>query len=83
MKTNTKSSVTLPAETLAVVRSLRRRLGAKSNVEVVRRGLELLRKQVDREAMREAYRQAASAARETTPVELASLDHLAGENLED
>jgi len=38
MKANTKSSVTLPAEELRLVKSLKARLRLKSNVEVVRQG---------------------------------------------
>jgi len=60
MKTNTKSSITLPPEELRLVVSLQARLKAKSKVEVVRRGLRLLQETTDRESMREAYRRAFS-----------------------
>jgi Arc/MetJ-type ribon-helix-helix transcriptional regulator len=53
MKTNTKSSITLPPEELRLVVSLQARLKAKSKVEVVRRGLRLLQETTDRERMRE------------------------------
>lgn len=82
MKTNTKSSVTLPRETFALVKKLRRQLGAKSNVEVVRQGLYLLEERADREALRRAYREAAKAARTVTEQELEEIDHLAAEGME-
>lgn len=82
MKTNTKSSVTLPSETFALVKRLRRQLGAKSNVEVVRQGLYLLEERADREALRSAYRQASAVLRSATEQELEELDHLAAEGLE-
>ena len=82
MKANTKSSVTLPAEELRLVRSLKVRLRVKSNVEVVRRGLRLLAETTDRIAMKEAYRQASGATRSTTLEEIEALDHLAGEGID-
>jgi Arc/MetJ-type ribon-helix-helix transcriptional regulator len=42
MKSNAKSSITLPPDELKLVVSLQARLKAKSKVEVVRRGLRLL-----------------------------------------
>src|SRR3972149_10166317 len=63
MKSNTKSSVTLPPEELRLVIDLQRRLRAKSKVEVVRRGLRLLRDVTDREALRGADREATRARR--------------------
>lgn len=83
MKSNTKSSVTLPPEELRLIVELQERLGAKSKVEVVRRGLQLLRETTDREALREAYRQASRATRESVKAELEELDHLTGEGLPD
>lgn len=63
MKSNTKSSITLPAAELELVVALQSRLKAKSKVEVVRRGLRLLQETTDRERLREAYRQASLATR--------------------
>jgi len=40
MKSNTKSSITLPAEELALVEDLRLTLKVRTKVEVVRRGLQ-------------------------------------------
>ena len=54
MKSNTKSSITLPAHELRLVQSLKARLRLKSNVEVVRKGLLLLQQTTDRAALKEA-----------------------------
>jgi Arc/MetJ-type ribon-helix-helix transcriptional regulator len=83
MKSNTKSSITLPASELELVEGLRKRLRAKSKVEVVRRGLFLLRDSVDREALREKYRQASRSVRKSTREELDELDGLSAEGLDD
>jgi hypothetical protein len=83
MKSNTKSSITLPAEELALVLRLKRKLGAKTNVEVMRRGLHLLRDSVDREELRARYRDASQAVRRSTLEEIAELDPLASEGLDD
>jgi Arc/MetJ-type ribon-helix-helix transcriptional regulator len=82
MKKNVKSSITLPPEELELVIALQARLRAKSKVEVVRRGLRLLRDVTDRETLREAYRQASLATRESTAAEVSELDHLSGEGLD-
>lgn len=82
MKTNTKSSITLPADELKLVTTLQKKLGAKSKVEVVRRGLRLLKEATDRESLREAYRLASAATRKSNEAELAELDHLASEGLD-
>lgn len=81
MKSNTKSSITLPPEELRLVVDLQAKLKAKSKVEVVRRGLRLLRDLTDRQALREGYRRASRATRASLVHELAELDHLAGEGL--
>jgi Arc/MetJ-type ribon-helix-helix transcriptional regulator len=83
MKSNTKSSITLPPEELRMVVALQARLKAKSKVEVVRRGLRLLHDVTEREALREAYRRASIATRTSLSRELKELDHLAGEGLPD
>lgn len=83
MKSNTKSSVTLPPEELRLVVELQERLGAKSKVEVVRRGLRLLQEATDRDALREAYRKASRATRSSVEAELDELDELTGEGLTD
>jgi hypothetical protein len=81
MKPNAKSSITLPPEELRAVLALQAKLGAKSKVEVVRRGLRLLREATEREALREAYRSASRATRASLASELRDLDHLAAEGL--
>lgn len=81
MTNNTKSSITLPPEELRLVVALQRRLKAKSKVEVVRRGLRLLHEVTDRESLREAYRRASLATRESASAELAELDALTAEGL--
>ena len=83
MRSNTKSSITLPPEELRVVLALQSRLKAKSKVEVVRRGLRLLRDATEREALREAYRRASRATRASVSREVSELDHLTAEGLEE
>jgi hypothetical protein len=83
MKSNTKSSITLPADELKLVLSLQAKLKAKSKVEVVRRGLRLLREATERESLREAYRRASRATRATSSFEVAELDALASEGLDE
>lgn len=83
MKSNTKSSITLPPEELELVLTLQAKLNAKSKVEVVRRGLRLLKEMTDRESLRDAYRQASLATRASVTTELEELDHLAAEGLDE
>ena len=64
-----------------MVLALQARLKAKSKVDVVRRGLRLLRDATEREALREAYRQASRATRASLSRELRELDQLAAEGL--
>jgi Arc/MetJ-type ribon-helix-helix transcriptional regulator len=81
MRSNTKSSITLPPEELRVVLDLQAKRGARSKVEVVRRGLRLLRDATEREALREAYRRASRATRASLTHEIQELDHLSVEGL--
>ena len=74
--------ITLPPEELRLVVSLQARLKAKSKVEVVRRGLRLLQETTDRERMREAYRRASLATRESLKAELKELEPLVGDGLD-
>lgn len=83
MKSNTKSSITLPPAEVLLVNRLMKRLGARSKVEVVRRGLNLLMETTDRAALRGAYAQAARAVRASTTAEVAELDPLTAEGLDD
>lgn len=82
MTINTKSSITLPVEERKLVTTLKGRLGLKSNVEVVRRGLRLLEEVTDRQVLKEAYRKASAASRKLTSEEIEALDHLASEGLD-
>ena len=82
MKNNTKSSVTLPPNELALVLELQNQLNAKSKVEVVRRGLKLLKEVTDREALRLSYERSSLAVRESLKQELEELDSLTGEGLD-
>ncbi len=82
MKTNAKSSITLPPDEVRLVQALKVRLKLKSNVEVVRRGLRLLQETTERRALREAYRTASHATRRSTAQEIEELDHLSGEGLD-
>lgn len=83
MKSNTKSSITLPPEEVKLVVQLQARLKAKSKVEVVRRGLRLLHETTDRQTMRESYRRASLATRQSLTKELKELDHLAAEGVDE
>lgn len=83
MKRHTKSSITLPPEELRMVEDLRSRLGLNTKVEVVRRGLRLLKERTDRELLRQAFVEASKATREATIQELEEMDGLTGEGLDD
>ena len=83
MRSNTKSSITLPPAELKLVVALQARLKAKSKVEVVRRGLQLLKETTDRESLREAYKAASAVTRSSVLGELEELDHLAAEGLDE
>jgi Arc/MetJ-type ribon-helix-helix transcriptional regulator len=83
MKSNTKSSITLPADELRLVIALQAKLKAKSKVEVVRRGLRLLQEATDRESLREAYRRASLETRGALALELKELDPLSAEGLDE
>ena len=82
MKTNAKSSITLPPAEVRLVKDLKKKLKAKSNVEVVRRGLKLLKEQTDRDLLRKAYESASHQVADALRDELDELDHLAGEGLD-
>jgi Arc/MetJ-type ribon-helix-helix transcriptional regulator len=83
MKSNAKSSITLPRGELKLVVALQAKLKARSKVEVVRRGLRLLQETTDRESLREAYRRASLDTRESLALELPELDPLASEGLDE
>jgi Arc/MetJ-type ribon-helix-helix transcriptional regulator len=74
MKSNAKSSITLPTDELQLVKKLRARLRLKSNVEVVRTGLRLLKERTDREELKKAYRQASRDTQRANAAETDALD---------
>jgi len=82
MKKNTKSSITLPPKELELVEELVKSLGAKSKVDVIRRGLYLLKSQSDRDTLKAAYAEASRKAGKSLRMEVEDLDHLAGEGIE-
>lgn len=77
-----KSSFTLPADEHARVLRLKRQLRARSNTEVIRRSLRLLEESLSRDALREAFRQAAERVGDSSREAVHELDHLAGEGLD-
>lgn len=83
MKSNTKSSITLPADELKRVVALQAKLKAKSKVEVVRRGLRLLEETTDRKVLREANRHASLATRKSLARELKDLEPFVGDGLDE
>lgn len=83
MKSNAKSSITLPPAELALVEELQARLGARSKVEVVRRGLRLLKESTDRESLRAAYRDASRATRGSYKIEMDELEALVADGLDE
>ena len=82
MKSNAKSSITLPPAEVELVKDLKKKLKAKSNVVVVRRGLKLLKEQTDRGRLRQAYESASQQVADGLRDELDELDHLASEGLD-
>ena len=81
MKNNTKakSSITLPASEVELVTDLMKTLKARSKVEVIRRGLHLLKETLDRKTLRAAYKIASEATRSTARDELDDLDGVSGD----
>jgi hypothetical protein len=65
-----------------LVKDLKKKLKAKSNVDVVRRGLKLLKEQTDRDLLRKAYESASHQVADSIRDELDELDHLASEGLD-
>lgn len=81
MKAAAKSSITLPPQELRLVEHLKKKLAAKSNVEVVRRGLQLLKTSLDRQELRLRYRDASARVVAASRSEMADLDALSAEGL--
>jgi Arc/MetJ-type ribon-helix-helix transcriptional regulator len=76
MKNNTKSSITLPAPELELVLELMKTLKAKSKVEIIRKGLTLLKDSLDRKTLRESFKKASEASRKNYESEMSDLDSL-------
>ncbi len=74
MKLNTKSSITLPPDELRLVAALKARLRLKSNVDVVRTGLRMLKERTDRDELKAAYRRASLTTRRVGIDEVKDLD---------
>lgn len=81
MKSNTKSSITLPPSELCLVNDLMKTLKAKSKVEVIRRGLTLLKEATERKSLRESFEKASIATRGTIETELGELDSVSDEGI--
>lgn len=77
------ASITLLASDMKLVVARQAKLKAKSKVEVVRRGLRLLKETTDRASLRDAYRGASRATRASLGREMAELDHMAAEGLDE
>jgi hypothetical protein len=71
MRTKTRSSITLSAQDLKILVALRAKLNVKSEANAVRRSL------------RVAYRRASRATRGSLGREMAELDQLASEGLDE
>jgi len=78
-----KSAITLPPKELRLVIELQVKFGASSKVDVVRSGLRPLEGVTDQASLRESYRRASLATRESLAKELDDLDHLAAEGLDE
>ena len=85
MKNNTtvKSSITLPPAELEIVNQLMVQLKAKSKVEVIRRGLMLLKDMCDAKLLKEQFRNASLLVRDANKEDYKELDRLSDEGLRD
>ncbi|MBI2026379.1 MAG: hypothetical protein HYS98_00980 [Deltaproteobacteria bacterium] len=85
MKLNTvkKSSITLPPKELKLVQDLVKAYHAKSKVEIIRRGLYLLKEKKDKEFLSQAYHKASQAVSQTYESEKEDLDPLSNEGIDD
>ena len=65
-----------------MIQELKLRLRMKTNVQVIRAALRLLKERTDRNSLRAAFGQASKATRESLAQELEELDHLSAEGLD-
>jgi len=77
-----KSSFTLPAAEVSRVNRLKRKLGLRSNTEVVRRALADLENSMDRNHLRKQFQEASLLTRQVNREDYQELDGLAGEGIE-
>ncbi len=77
-----KSSFTLPAAEVSRVLRLKRKLGLRSNTEVVRRALTDLENSMDRNQLRKQFEEASSLVRDVNRDDLKEFDALTGEGIE-
>ena len=82
MKNNTKSSITLPPKELKLVTELQKKLHIKTKVEVIRRGLQKLKDDLDRNLLLKMYKEASAATNKFIDDEISELDHLASEGID-
>ena len=83
MKSHTKkSSITLPPLELKLVNELKKYLGAKSKVAVIRKGLTLLKERADRANLRQQYVKASRATRNQIVAESQEWGELGDEGIE-
>lgn len=75
--------ITRSPEDLKLIAEVQAKLNIKSKIEVVRRGLLLLQETTDRASLRDAYRSASRPTRASVGHELAALDLLACEGLDE
>lgn len=81
--TNSKSSITLPAAEVEIVNQLMKKLNAKSKVEVIRRGLLLLKEMYESKLLKEEFKKASLMVREHNIKDMEELDQLSYEGLID
>jgi len=82
MKARAPIIIKLSAAELVEIARLKKILCVQSTIEIIRRGLKLLRDQTDRTQLRSAYREASLKVRKNTLIELEDLDDLTSEGLE-
>jgi carbamoylphosphate synthase large subunit len=78
---NEKSSITLPKEELKLVISLKKKLKAKSNVEVIRQALKALYETLDKNELLKAYHKASVSTQKFYQEEMAVFDSLVDEGI--
>lgn len=85
MKNNpyVKSSITLPPAELELVNQLMSSLNAKSKVEVIRRGLILLKEMYEVALLKDQFKHASQLVSEVNRKDLEELDLVTGDGLVD